>query len=107
GGDTKLSLDDVVRLKHSYRMLLADRVKADLIAVVKAKNPEGDVAAAIAMLERWDNTAAPDSKGAALFELWWAHYSGIRPPERQILPDDKRFARVWTAADPLNTPRGL
>jgi len=107
GGDTKLSLDGVVRLKHSYRMLLADRVKADLIAVVKAKNPEGDVAAAIAMLERWDNTAAPDSKGAALFELWWAHYSGIRPPERNILPDEKRFAKVWSVSDPLHTPSGL
>ncbi len=45
GGDQKLSLEDVVRLKHSYRMLLADRVKADLIAAVKAKEPTGDVAA--------------------------------------------------------------
>jgi acyl-homoserine-lactone acylase len=107
GGDNKLSLEDVVRLKHSYRMLLADRVKPDLIAAVKATKLTGDVAAAIAMLERWNNTAAPDSKGAALFELWWAHYSGIRPPERVVLPDEKRFARVWTASDPLNTPRGL
>jgi acyl-homoserine-lactone acylase len=107
GGDNKLSLEDVVRLKHSYRMLLADRVKPDLIAAVKAKGPTGDVASAIALLEIWNNTAAPDSKGATLFELWWAHYSGIRPPERQILPDDKRYARVWSAADPLNTPRGL
>jgi acyl-homoserine-lactone acylase len=107
GGDKKLSLDDVVRLKHSYRMLLADRVKPDLIAAIKSKNPEGEIAAAQAMLEHWDNTAAPDSKGAALFELWWAHYSGLRPPERNVLPDEKRFAKVWSASDPLNTPRGL
>jgi acyl-homoserine-lactone acylase len=107
GGDDKLSLEDVVRLKHSYRMLLADRVKTDLIAAVKSKEPAGDVAAAIALLERWDNTAAPESKGATLFELWWAHYSGIRPPDRTVLPDEKRFAKVWTAADPLKTPRGL
>ena len=107
GGDNKLSLEDVVRLKHSYRMLLADRVKTDLIAAVKSKEPTGDVAAAIALLERWDNTAAPESKGATLFELWWAHYSGIRPPDRTVLPDEKRFAKVWTTADPLKTPRGL
>lgn len=107
GGDNKLSLEDVVKLKHSYRMLLAERVKPDLIAAVKAKSPTGDVAGAIALLEGWNNTAAPESKGAAIFELWWAHYSGIRPPERQVLPDEKRFARVWSAADPLNTPRGL
>jgi acyl-homoserine-lactone acylase len=107
GGDNKLSLDDVVRLKHSYRMLLADRVKPDLIAAVKSQSLTGDVAAAIALLERWDNTAGPESKGGALFELWWAHYSGIRPPDRTVLPDEKRFAKVWTTSDPLNTPRGL
>jgi acyl-homoserine-lactone acylase len=107
GGDNKMSLEEVIRLKHNYRMLLADRVKPDLIAAVKAKNPAGDDAAAIALLERWNNAAAPDSKGAALFELWWQHYSGIRPPERAVLPDEKRFAHVWSAADPLNTPRGL
>ena len=107
GGDNKLSLEDVVRLKHSYRILLADRVKPDLIAAVKGTQPTADVAAAIALLERWDNTVAPDSKGAVLFELWWADYSGIRPPNRTPLPDEKRFAKVWSVAEPLNTPSGL
>jgi len=107
GGDNKVSLEDVIRLKHSYRMLLADRVKPDLIAAVKAKEPTGDVAAAISLLERWDNTAAPETKGAVLFELWWADYSGLRPPNRTPLPDEKRFAKVWSAAEPLKTPSGL
>lgn len=107
GGDNKLSLEDVVRLKHSYRMLLADRVKPDLIAAVKAKEPAGDVAAAIALLERWDNTAAPDSKGATLFEQWWAEYAGMRPPNRTPFPEEKRFAKVWSVTDPFNTPSGL
>src|SRR5207237_1281652 len=35
----KLSLADVIALKHSYHMLLADRVKSDLIAAVRASNP--------------------------------------------------------------------
>ena len=107
GGDNKLSLEDVIRLKHSYRMLLADRVKPDLIAAVKAKEPTLDAIAAITLLERWDNTAAPESKGAVLFELWWADYSGLRPPNRTPLPDEKRFAKVWSAAEPLKTPSGL
>lgn len=107
GGNEKLSMEDVIRMKHSYRMLLADRVKPDLIAAVRSTNPTGEVAAAISLLEKWDNTASPDSRGSALFEIWWQHYSGIRPPERTILPDEKRFANVWEPDDPFNTPRGL
>ena len=103
----KLGLEDVLRLKHSYQMLLADRVKTDLLTAVKSSNPTGDVASAVSLLERWDNTAAPDSRGSALFEIWWTYYSGIRPPERNILPDEKRYAKVWTPDDPFNTPRGL
>lgn len=100
GGKNRMSLEDVVKLKHSYRMLLADRVKPDLIAAVKAVKPTGDTAAALAMLEKWDNTAAPESKGAALFEIWWQRYSQGRP-------DSLRYAQRWTSADPTKTPRGL
>ena len=63
GGDEKFSLEDVWRLKHNYRMLLADRVKTDLIAAVKATNPTGDVAAAVALLER--GTTRPRRRAAA------------------------------------------
>lgn len=106
-GEEKLSLEDVVRLKHNYRALLADRVKADLVAAVRGSNPSGDVAAALELLEKWNNTTAPETTGSVPFELWWQHYSGIRPPERNILPDNKRYARVWDPKDPLNTPSGL
>ena len=41
------------------------------------------------------------------FEIWWADYSGLRPPNRTPLPDEKRFAQVWSVDDPFNTPRGL
>ena len=108
GGDEKYSLEDVWRLKHNYRALLADRVKADLIAAVKATNPTGDVAAALEVIERWDNTTAPESRGATLFEMWWQHYSGLRPGEqRNALPDAQRYANVWSVDEPFNTPRGL
>lgn len=117
GGDEKFSLEDVIRLKHSYRMLLSDRVKPDLVAAVKASNPTGDTASAIALLESWDNTASPESRGSVLFDLWWQIYS-VRQPWNTPPPsgeqaagtrfaDDKRFARVWSVDDPLKTPRGL
>jgi acyl-homoserine-lactone acylase len=107
GGDEKYSLEDVWALKHIYRALLADRVKPDLIAAVKAANPSGDVAAALATIERWDNTVSPESCGSVLFQNWWLNYSGFREDRRQMLPDSQRFAKVWSVDDPLNTPRGL
>ena len=107
GGDEKFSLEDVIRLKHSYRMLLADRVKSVLITALKETNPTGDVAAAVSLLEQWDNTASPDSRGSALFEVWWFHYSGVRPDNSVLLPDTRRFSKVWSVEDPYNTPRGL
>ncbi|MFI5311091.1 MAG: penicillin acylase family protein [Gemmatimonadales bacterium] len=96
----KMSLEEIVQLKHDYRMLLADRVKGDLVAAVRGGAPEGDVAAAIDLVEKWDNSTAPDRRGAALFEIWWRRYadsSAIREP----------FAKPWSEADPLRTPSGL
>jgi acyl-homoserine-lactone acylase len=107
GGDEKYSLEDVWALKHSYRALLGDRVKADLIAALKATNNSGDGTAAIALLERWDNTTSPESRGSVLFEIWWQHYSGIREDRRQPFPDSQRYAKVWSVDDPLKTPSGL
>lgn len=106
--DEKYSLEDVVRLKHNYRMLVADRVKGDLIAAVRAATPNAETAAAIGLIEGWDNTASHESRGSVLFQAWWTHYSGIRPPERtQPFPESQRFAKVWSIADPLKTPNGL
>ena len=100
GGKDRLSLEDVVKRKHSYRMLLADRVKPDLIAAVKATRPTGDTAAALALLEKWDNTAAAESRGGTLFEVWWQQYS-------RGLPDSMRYVQRWSAAAPTTTPLGL
>jgi acyl-homoserine-lactone acylase len=101
GGTRTFSLEEVVRVKHSYRMLLADRVKADLVAAVRATKPEGEIASAIALLRRWNNTAAPTgSRGAMLFEIWFQRYAQGRQP-------GEIFAHPWTETDPLQTPRGL
>ena len=98
--DTKFSLEDVVRLKHSYRMLLADRTKSDLIRAVEATQPVGEVAAALELLRTWDNTTAPDRRGAVLFAVWWQRYA---PTGERASP----YAAPWTETDPRNTPRGL
>ena len=96
----KLSLEDMIRLKHSYHMLLADRVKGDLIAAVRASNPPPVVDSAIAMLAAWDNTSAPESRGGVLFERWWQQYTRGADP-------DSMFAQPWIASAPASTPRGL
>jgi len=96
----KVSLEDVVKLKHDYRMLLADRVKADLLKAVAATRPTGEIAQAAQVLQRWNNTAAPDSRGGVLFDIWWSRYS-------QGQNEAAQFAVPWSEADPLKTPRGL
>ena len=105
--DTRFSLEDVVRLKHSDRMLLADRVKDDLTAAVRAKLREGTfedddhvtIANAAALIESWNNTAAASSRGAVLFAEWWRLYTEV--------VEGAPFAEPWRAEAPLSTPRGL
>jgi len=96
----KLSLEEVIALKNSYRMLLADRVKGDLITAVRAASPAAPVSDAIALIERWDNTVAPTSRGGVLFEVWWRKYT-------EGVDADSMFAEGWTPSLPIATPRGL
>ena len=123
GGGERLSLEEVLRRKHSYRMLLADRVKDDLLTATRgALGAEaldtGDVdpasvAAALAMLERWDNTAAPESRGGVLFEQWWTRYTeALEAAADPATPDEEDvevefFAVPWSSDAPTETPRGL
>jgi acyl-homoserine-lactone acylase len=100
--DRKMSLEDVVALKHSYRMLLADRVRDDLVRAVRSSRPTADVAAAIEVIAAWDKTTAPESRGGTLFEAWWRRYLGRGPGAA-----DSAFAELWTPARPTSTPRGL
>lgn len=96
----KFSLEDVVALKHSYRMLLADRVKADLLAAVRRAAPDSSVASAVELLAWWDNTAAPAIRGGVLFEIWWRRYTEGADP-------DSMYAQPWRVSAPTSTPRGL
>ncbi len=96
----RLSLEDVIALKHSYRMLLADRVRDDLVAAVRAAQPSPEVASAIELIARWDKTTAPESRGGVLFEIWWRRYvAGARA--------DTMYAEPWRPEAPTATPRGI
>lgn len=95
----KLSLEDVMRLKHNYRMLLADRTKLDLIKLVRASSNDTTVLNAANTLERWNNTASPGSRGSTLFESWFRRYTAQAK--------DSTFAEPWSPAKLTTTPRGI
>ena len=93
----EVTLEQVIELKHSPRMLMADRVKADLVSAVRASGAAGEVASAIDLVEAWDNTSRADSRGGVLFELWVGAYDGLGGD----------YARPWDPLEPTTTPAGL
>src|SRR5690606_3187441 len=113
----KFSLEDVVKLKYSMRMLLAERVKDDLIKAVRSTSPTGEVAAALKQMETWDNTVDRASKGGVLFETWWERYLELSNGGKRVAATsesagypaaaDSLFAEIWSPAKPVSTPRGL
>jgi len=111
--DRKLTLEEVVDLKHSMRMLLADRIKGDLIVAVRSSNADPELRSAIQVIESWDNTVAAESRGAELFRVWFEHYlmadetrsSSTREQREQAW--NSAFLYPWNPNEPLTTPRGL
>ena len=95
--DKKFTLEEVCELKHSPTMLLAERVKGDLIAAVREQPANSEFEAAVRALEAWDNTVSADSRGGTLFADWWDRYY-----EKGV----GKFAVPWSAAEPTTTPRG-
>jgi acyl-homoserine-lactone acylase len=95
----RFSPEDVVRLKFSTRMLLAERVKPDLLAALRAlQTPSEDARRALQLLGQWDNQVAADSRGALVFQRFWDTYSAaVRQP----------YARPWNTAEQAVTPAGL
>ncbi len=98
--DRKFSLEEIVALKNSYRMLLADRVKPDLLTAVRRSPRAAELATAATLLEQWDNTASHEARGAVLFDIWWRRYTdGVNA--------DSMFAEPWSIERPVTTPRGI
>jgi acyl-homoserine-lactone acylase len=98
--DRVFSLEEIVALKNSEGMLLADRVKEELVDAVRESGPSREVAEAIDLVARWDNQAARNSRGATLFKIWADRYFATTEQERH-------YAEAWTIEDPIGTPHGL
>ncbi|WP_441001368.1 penicillin acylase family protein [Fodinibius sp. SL11] len=114
--EKKFSLEDIVELKHSMDMLLAHRVKVDLIKAVREHNPEDEIVEAIEQIENWDNTVRKESKGGILFKTWWWRYqetadstSVNSSPESAgfSATPERLFDEVWSPDHPAETPYGL
>lgn len=101
GGPEKLSLQEVVSLKHSPRMLLAERALDDLLALARVEDDAG-LAEAVRVLESWDRTAAADSRGGVLFKRWAELYFFSNQFE-----EEEGWEEPWNEALPISTPRGL
>ncbi len=101
-GHGTIGFEELIRLKHSTRMGLADRVLPELLEAVRAAGggvPEG-VTKAAEVLAAWDRRADSGSRGAVLFEAWARrlHLLGS---------SGQGFATPWSPDDPLATPDGL
>ncbi|MEX2113067.1 MAG: penicillin acylase family protein [Pirellulales bacterium] len=95
--DEKLTLEQMCEMKHSPLMLGAERVKQELIEALRNSQPNSEIAAAIDVLENWDNRVSADSRGGTLFENWW----------NRTMKQAPTFAVAWSAAEPTSTPHGL
>jgi len=98
--DRVLTLEDMVALKHAMKMILADRVKEDLVAAVRERHAGGEIRDAIGLVAGWDNTVGRESRGSSLFELWALRYFATTDTALQ-------FREPWSPQDPAGTPRGL
>lgn len=96
---SKFTFERVRELKYNTKMLLADRVKPDLIRALKALPERSDyLKEGLGVLERWDNHVSANSRGAVLFQRFWDQYRGtVKQP----------FATPWSPLNPARTPNGL
>ena len=97
--DASISFDEMIDLKHSTRMLLADRVLDELVPA--ARRSENALAREAAdVLAQWDRRADADSRGAVLFTFWLQTMGsgGFGPP---------LFEPSWNPHMPLSTPKTL
>ncbi len=98
--DKKFSLEDIVKMKHSDRVLAADRLKEDLVEIIKDKSQDKRLLKAANRLAEWDNTASIESRGSVLFNNWFFTYRGM-------IGAQEMYATPWDAEKPTTTPYGI
>ena len=89
--DRKFSIEDVWAAKYASKVLLADRIKDDLVrAMPPSKTRE--------VLAAWDNQVRPESRGAVLFLTFADLYlKSAKVP----------YAIAWDSVHPATTPKGI
>lgn len=104
----KLSLNDVMVIKESTKMLLADRVITDLITAAR-ESAHPIALAAANLLESWDRTSDNTSSGSVLFDRWLQLYtSDAETPRSKVFGETyPAFTVEWSPEQPLSTPYGL
>ncbi|HEY2931276.1 MAG TPA: acylase [Acidobacteriota bacterium] len=97
--DRSITLDEVLSYKYNTRLLLADRVKTDLLQIAAGQTVDGiNLDEPSAVLQAWDNRAARESRSAMLFVTFWTKY---REKARPL------FAKSWEERQPVTTPAGI
>lgn len=96
--DQKFSLEEFADLKFSMRLVMAERLRDELVALLEAADLDAPTREAIAVLKAWDTTAAAESVGSVLFVEWW---------DRYLSDPAKDFVVQWSEAEPMDTPRGI
>jgi acyl-homoserine-lactone acylase len=115
--DESISFEELVRYKHDTFSLLANRLRDDLLAVVQDTDNES-LGSAVQVLSTWDGHMEKDSRGAALFYLWFMNYfqasleqamkeNPSLALDESTLYSDIFYSTPWTAEKPTTTPDGI
>lgn len=98
-GDDSISLEEILEYKYNMKLLLADRVKGDLLNIARGRVVNGiDLDEALTILDKWDNSVGRDSVGAVLFDTFWKEYRAKADPV---------YAVAWDERHPASTPHGI
>jgi len=102
--DETIAFDELVRLRHSSRMLMADRLLDELLPAARA-SADSLAREAARVLEAWDRAADADSRGAVLFQAWAAALCDGGAGGTRENPCG--YGTRWSPDRPLATPDGL
>jgi acyl-homoserine-lactone acylase len=116
-GDPSISVEELVGYKHDTFALLADRVLDDLLSAAR-KSGKPALEPALKLLSSWDKHIHADSKGAALFYLWFMNYfqaslnKNLQQNPTFVLNEASFYSTAfyrtpWDTTKPYSTPSGL
>lgn len=95
--DESITFDELVAMKQSTRLEMADRFLPELLQAASAAT-DADVRQAAQVLSVWDRRTDAESRGALLFMAWG---------KLLLAEGDKAYAQRWQPDQPYSTPRGL